>query len=132
MDIEAVELTIPETVVDLLPPDGENTATDMERAVAGFERHVNATIETAADEATVAAEVLDVVEHLEARMETYDDFVPELRAWGQSPAYAIAWRDLYADLIRQLTRHEGLADHLEREGNRRIVDDGIRLKDLKD
>ena len=132
MDIDEVELTIPEPVVDLLPADGENAARDMERAVAGFERHVNATIETADDEAEVAAEVLDVVEHLEARMETYDDFVPELRAWGQSPAYAIAWRDLYADLIRQLTSHEGLADHLEREGNRRLVDDGIRLSDLKE
>ena len=132
MDIDEVELTIPEPVVDLLPADGENAARDMERAVAGFERHVNATIETADDEAEVAAEVLDVVEHLEARMETYDDFVPELRAWGQSPAYAIAWRDLYADLIRQLTSHEGLADHLEREGNRRLVGDGIRLSDLKE
>ncbi|PSP98742.1 hypothetical protein BRC89_07010 [Halobacteriales archaeon QS_4_70_19] len=130
--MDEVELTIPEPVVDLLPADGENAARDMERAVAGFERHVNATIETADDEAEVAAEVLDVVEHLEARMETYDDFVPELRAWGQSPAYAIAWRDLYADLIRQLTSHEGLADHLEREGNRRLVGDGIRLSDLKE
>jgi hypothetical protein len=131
MDIEPVELTIPETVVDLLPGD-DDAVRDMDRAVAGFERHVNATIETADEETAVAAEVLDVVEHLEARMETYDDFVPELRAWGQSPAYAIAWRDLYADLIGQLTGHDGLAQHLEREGNRRIVDDGIRLKDLKE
>jgi len=131
MDIDEVELTIPEPVIELLPGDGENAARDMERAVAGFERHVNATIETADDAAEVAAEVLDVVEHLEARIETYDDFVPELRAWGQSPAYAIAWRDLYADLVRQLTTHEGLADRLEREGNRRLVDDGIRLKNLK-
>ncbi|WP_420028469.1 hypothetical protein [Haloglomus litoreum] len=130
--MDEVELTIPETVVDLLPADGENAARDMERAVAGFERHVNATIETADDEAEVAAEVMDVVEHLQARIETYDEFVPELRAWGQSPAYAIAWRDLYADLVRQLTSHEGLADRLEQEGNRRLVDDGIRLKDLKD
>jgi hypothetical protein len=132
MDIDEVELTIPETVVDLLPADGENAARDMERAVAGFERHVNATIETADDEAEVAAEVMDVVEHLQARIETYDEFVPELRAWGQSPAFAIAWRDLYADLVRQLTTHEGLADRLDQEGNRRLVDDGIRLKDLKE
>jgi hypothetical protein len=130
--MDEVELTIPQQVADLLPEDGANALKDMEKAVVGYERHVNATIETADGASEAAGEVLDVIEHMEARVEVYDEFVPELRAWGQSPAYAIAWRDLHADLVRQLADHGDLRDYLDREVNRRLLDDGIRLSDLHD
>lgn len=128
--MEDIELTIPQQVADLLPEDGSNALKDMERAVVGYERHVNATIEAADGPSEAAGDLLDTIEHMEARVETYDEFVPELRAWGQSPAYAIAWRDLHADLVRQVADHDELRDHLDREVNRRLVDDGIRLSDL--
>jgi hypothetical protein len=128
--MEPIELTIPQHVVDLLPQDGANAATDMEKAVEGYERHLNRSLGEVNDPEK-AAEVLDVVEHMEARMETYDTFVPELRAWGQSPAYAVAWRNLHGELISQIYQHE-IGGLLDRERNYRIADDGIRLKDLKD
>jgi hypothetical protein len=102
----------------------------MRRAVEGWERRINRVIDDADDETDAASYVLDTIELFEARMETYDDFVPELRAWGQSPIYAIAWRNLMADLVGQLYEHEDLADRLDRERNQRMVQDGIRLKDL--
>jgi hypothetical protein len=80
-----------------------------------------------ADDAEAAAHAVDAIERLEERMETYDAFVPELRAWGQSPIYAIAWRNLYADLIAQIHDHEWLATHIDRERNYRLVEDGIRF-----
>jgi hypothetical protein len=69
---------------------------------------------------------VDAVERFEERWEQYDDFVAELRAWGQSPIYAMAWRDLMAALIRQVYDHEELADGIDRERHARIVSDGIR------
>jgi hypothetical protein len=130
--VEHVHLTIPERLLELLPEDGANAARDMERAVEGYERAVNRAID-AGDEGEVdAGELLDVIEHMEARMKTYDEFVPELRAWGQSPAYAVAWRDLHASLVEQLHSHEDLTDRLDRERNYRLVDDGIRRKDMKE
>lgn len=128
--MDQIELSIPETVLDLLPQDGASARKDMERAVAGYERHLNRAVGESTD-AEVAADVLDVVEHLESRMETYDEFVPELRAWGQSPAYAIAWRNLHGALVQQIYDHE-VGTYLDRERNYRVADDGIRLKDLKD
>jgi hypothetical protein len=125
-----VELSIPQSVLDLLPGD-DNAAKDIERAVEGYERHVNRIIGGAATDAEAAAEILNVLDHMEDRMETYDDFVPELRAWGQSPAYAIAWRNLHGSLIEQLYDHE-ISTHIERERNYRIAEDGIRLRDLKE
>lgn len=128
--MEPIELEIPDHVVDLLPQDGQNAAKDMQKAVEGYERHLNRTLGENED-AEKAATVLDVVEHMESRMETYDAFVPELRAWGQSPAYAVAWRNLHGELISQIYQHE-VGTLLDRERNYRIADDGIRLKDLKD
>ena len=128
--MEPIELSIPQHVVDLLPQDGANAAKDMEKAVEGYERHLNRSLGENED-AEKAADVLDVVEHMESRMETYDAFVPELRAWGQSPAYAIAWRNLHGELISQIYQHD-VGTLLDRERNFRIADDGIRLKDLKD
>jgi hypothetical protein len=133
--MDHVHLTIPERLLELLPEDGANAARDMERAVEGYERAVNRAIDAidAGDEGEVnAGELLDIIEHMEARMKTYDEFVPELRAWGQSPAYAVAWRDLHANLVEQLHAHGDLADRLDRERNYRLVDDGIRLKDVKE
>jgi hypothetical protein len=128
--MDDVSLAVPRPILDALPDDSDATAEDMRRAVEGWERRINRVIDDADDETDAASYVLDTIELFEARMETYDDFVPELRAWGQSPIYAIAWRNLMADLVGQLYEHEDLADRLDRERNQRMVQDGIRLKDL--
>lgn len=75
--------------------------------------------------------MLDAIDELEAYLQAYDRYVPELRAWGQSPIYVIAWRYLMANLIVRLHEHEDRSKHLERERNHRLVDDGIRLRDVK-
>ncbi|WP_254766910.1 hypothetical protein [Salinilacihabitans rarus] len=128
--MDGVSLGVPEPLLERLPEDGDDAATDMQQAVSGWETRLNRAIEEADDEAEAAGYVLDAVERFEDRLETYDELVPELRAWGQSPIYAIAWRTLYADLIAQLYEHEDLAAHLDRERNARLVEDGIRLQDL--
>ena len=74
-----------------------------------------------------ACEQLDAIEHLEGRIERYDEFIPELRAWGQSPVYAMAWRNLYAEVIAQLYAHEWLGPSIDKERNYRLVEDGIRF-----
>ncbi|MFA9516465.1 hypothetical protein ACERIT_04490 [Halopenitus sp. H-Gu1] len=122
-----ISLAIPGGVIDGLPEDSQATKRDVERAVAGIESRLNREIDDAADTAEAAGVVVDAIEFLEARMERYDEFVPELRAWGQSPIYAITWRNLYAELIAQLYDHEWLAEELDRERNYRIVEDGIRF-----
>ncbi|MFP8889421.1 hypothetical protein ACLI4U_06580 [Natrialbaceae archaeon A-CW2] len=127
--MEPISLGVPAPVLERLPEDGDDAAADMKQAVAGWERRLNEAIEEADDTAEAAGYVLDAIEHFEDRLETYDAFVPELRAWGQSPIYAISWRILYADLIAQLYEHEELAERLDRERNARLVDDGIRLSD---
>lgn len=124
--MDEVDLGIPRQILDSLPDEGE-TAADMERAVEGYQQRINRAIEAGEEEA--AATALDVVEHLEERAATYDEFVPELRAWGQSPIYAICWRNLCADLVGQVYEHEGLSERLDRERNQRVVEDGIRLSD---
>ncbi|MFC6615721.1 hypothetical protein ACFQAS_12315 [Halopenitus salinus] len=122
-----ISLAIPQGVVDGLPDDGETTKRDVERAVAGIESRINREIDEADGVSQAAEIVVDAIEFLEERMERYDEFVPELRAWGQSPIYAITWRNLYAELIAQLYDHEWLAEELDRERNYRIVEDGIRF-----
>jgi hypothetical protein len=127
--MEPVSLGVPQPIIDSLPSDGDATAQDMQRAVEGLEARINRAIEERdADEAV--GFVADVVDHLESRAERYDEFIPELRAWGQSPIYAIAWRNLQADLVAQLFDHEALAERLDRERTHRIVEDGIRLSDM--
>lgn len=128
--MDDISLGVPEPVLDRLPEDGGDAAMDMQQAVAGWERQLNQAIAQADDDAEAAGYVLDAIERFEDRLETYDEFVPELRAWGQSPIYAIAWRTLYADVIAQLYEHDELASHLDRERNARLVEDGIRLQDL--
>ncbi|MFP9190815.1 hypothetical protein [Natronosalvus vescus] len=128
--MDELSLGVPEPVLERLPEDGGDAAIDMQQAVAGWEARLNQAIENAEDDSEAAGYVLDAIERFEKRRDTYDDLVPELRAWGQSPIYAIAWRTLYADVIAQLYDHDDLATHLDRERNARVVEDGIRLRDL--
>ncbi|ADD06251.1 uncharacterized protein Nmag_2695 [Natrialba magadii ATCC 43099] len=128
--MEEIELGVPKPLLERLPADDDVAAADMQRAVGGWEQQINEIIESVEDDREAAAQILDVIDRFEARYETYDDLVPELRAWGQSPIYAIAWRTLYADIIAQLYEHDDLASHIDRERNARLVDDGIRLRDL--
>ena len=125
-----LSLGVPQPLLDRLPDEDGAAATDMQEAVAGWEQRLNAAIADADDDREAAAIVLEAIDRFEQRHETYDDLVPELRAWGQSPIYAIVWRTLYADVIAQLYDHDELGDHLERERNQRLVEDGIRLQDL--
>ncbi|SDC78980.1 hypothetical protein [Natrinema hispanicum] len=128
--MDEITLGVPEPILERLPDDDESAAADMQKAVAGWESRLNRALEDADDEREAAGHVLEAIDRFEERYETYDELVPELRAWGQSPIYAIAWRTLYADVIAQLHEHEDLADHLDRERNARLVADGIRLQDL--
>ncbi|MEF8812811.1 MAG: hypothetical protein V5A55_03220 [Halovenus sp.] len=123
--MEELELKIPEGIVDSLPADSQETKKDMEQAIAGWERDINAVLASEDDDDVVSA-IVDIIEHFEERWESYDDFVVELRAWGQSPIYAMAWRNLHASVIRQIHDHEDLADHISRERHARIFSDGIR------
>ena len=125
----AIELGVPRGVVESLPEGDETAAQDMRRAIAGIQSRLNEEID-GSDPAAAAEVVVDAIERMEAQASTYHEFVPELRAWGQSPIYAIAWRNLYVELIGQLYEHDWLGDELDRERNFRLVDDGIRLSDL--
>lgn len=128
--MEQIELGVPEPVVDALPADADDTAADMQQAAAAWEARINEAIDAADSDREAAEYVADAVDRMEDRRDRYDDFVPELRAWGQSPIYAMAWRSLYANLIAQLYERESLADALERERNARLVEDGIRWRDV--
>lgn len=128
--MDDISLGVPEPVLEQLPADSDDATMDMQRAVAGWEQRLNRAIDDAEDESEAAATVLTVIDRFEDRLETYDELVPELRAWGQSPIYAIAWRTLYADVIAQLHEHDDLGDRLDRERNARLVEDGIRLSDM--
>ena len=123
--MDELELTIPEGIVDSLPADSDDTKQDMGKAVAGWERELNAAL-TVKDEDKAVSAVVDMVEHFQERWEAYDEFIVELRAWGQSPIYAMAWRDLHAAVLQQVYGHEDLADRIDRERKFRAVDDGIR------
>jgi len=94
----------------------------MGRAITGWEEEVNAALDSEED----VSVIVDMIERFEGRWEAYDEFVVELRAWGQSPIYAVAWRNLHASVIRQIYDHEDLEDRINRERNARIVEDGIR------
>jgi len=120
--MDDIELGIPSGIVDSLPADSEDTKRDMEQAVGGWERELNAALGSEEP----ASAVVDHIEQFENRWEAYDEYVVELRAWGQSPIYAMAWRDLHAAVIAQIYDHEDLDERINRERNARIVDDGIR------
>ena len=124
--MDDIELTLPEAILDSLPADSEETKQDMGRAVAGWERQVNAALDQE-DEADRVRAVVDILERFEDRWEAYDEFVVELRAWGQSPIYAMAWRNLHAAVVRQLYEHGDLGEQIDRERNARIFEDGMRV-----
>lgn len=126
--MDDISLGVPQPILELLPEGSEDTNQDMQRAVEGWETRLNRAIAETDEESEAVATVVDAIELMEERMETYDGFVPELRAWGQSPIYAMAWRNLYADLIGQLYDHENLGDRLDTERNYRLVEDGIRFE----
>ncbi len=125
--MEQLSLGVPQPILDSLPEGDDNAAQDMQQAVGALENRLNQAIDSADSETEAAEYVVDAIERLEDRMERYDEFVPELRAWGQSPIFAIAWRNLQADLIMQIHEHEWLAAHIDRERNYRLVEDGIRF-----
>lgn len=127
MDREPLSLGVPRQILESLPDDEGAAAMDMQRAVEGIESRINRAIDAADDESEAVSIAVDAIEHMETQIETYDEFVPELRAWGQSPIYAIAWRNLHADLIMQLYEVEWLAESLDTERNYRMVEDGIRF-----
>ncbi|MEF8774701.1 MAG: hypothetical protein V5A23_06585 [Halobacteriales archaeon] len=122
--MDDIELTIPESILESLPEDGADAEQDMGKAVVGWEEQINAALAEGGDDAV--AGVVDIVERFEDRWEAYDEFIVELRAWGQSPIYAMAWRNLHAAIIRQIYDHGDLGDRIDRERNARIVEDGIR------
>ena len=121
--MEQVSLAVPDAITEALPEDGAAASEDMRKAVAGYERLLNDAISERGD----ASVVVDAIERFEGRWESYDEFVIELRAWGQSPIYAMLWRDLHASLIQQLYDHDAIANEIDRERHARIVEDGIRF-----
>jgi len=123
--MDEIELTLPASIVDSLPADGDDAKRDMGRAIEGWESELNDALAREDEDEAVSA-VVDLIERFESRWEAYDEFVVELRAWGQSPIYAMAWRNLHAAVIQQIYDHEDLADRVNRERHARIVDDGIR------
>jgi len=126
MDVD-LDLGIPRGVLESLPEEEDAAERDIRRAVAGYRRALEEGFADADDESEAAAVAVDFLEYAEERAETYDEFVPELRAWGQSPIYAIAWRDLHAELAAQVYELDWLAERIDRERNYRLVDDGIRF-----
>jgi hypothetical protein len=128
--MEELDLGVPRPILESLPDEDDAARQDMKQAVGGLEAQLNRVITDAADESEAAEVVVDAIERLEDQLERYDEFVPELRAWGQSPIYAIAWRNLQADLIMQIQEAEWLQEHVSRERNARLVENGIRLQDL--
>jgi len=129
--MDDLELGVPDPILESLPEDGEAAARDMQQGVEGWETRLNRAIGEL-DEDEAVEFVADAIERLDDRRQRFDEFVPELRAWGQSPIYAIAWRNLYADLVAQLHEHESLAERLDRERNARLVEDGISLRNVLD
>lgn len=122
--MEEINLKIPQSIVESLPEDSAETKQDMEQAIIGWEGNINTAM--AEDDEEMIEGLVDLIEHFEDRWEQYDQYIVELRAWGQSPIYAMAWRDLHAGVIQQVHEHEDLGDRISRERHARIFDDGIR------
>lgn len=124
--MEDVSLYVPEQLIDGLPEDDDDAAQDLMRAVEGWEDRINDAMAAADDDREAIGYVMDAVERMDDRFDEYDDLVPELRAWGQSPIYAMTWRNLYADLIAQVYSHDDLSQRLDEERHFRWVENGIR------
>jgi hypothetical protein len=121
-----LELELPEGITEELPDDGGRVARDMDRSVRRLEErvaHVAGEREDREDEDEDGLAAL--IDEVEANHERYGAFVPELRAWGQSPVYALAWRDLQAALAEQLRAFQASdsprpseVDRADEQGNR--------------
>jgi len=125
--MEDISLGVPRPILEALPDDGVDAGADMQRVVASWQGRIEDAIDRAGSEREAVSAIADVIEGMEERRDRYDEFVVELRAWGQSPIYAIAWRNLYMDLLAQIYDHDDLESQLERERNVRLVEDGIRF-----
>ncbi|MFB6132549.1 MAG: hypothetical protein ABEJ44_03995 [Halanaeroarchaeum sp.] len=125
--MDELSLGVPRQILEALPEEGVDAGSDMQRVVASWQERINDAIEAAEDDREAVSAVADAIETFEDRRDRYDEFVVELRAWGQSPIYAIAWRNLYMDLLAQVYDHDDVAAGVERERNVRLVEDGIRL-----
>lgn len=86
MAIEPLSLGVPKPIIDSLPEADGTAAQDMQRAVEGLETRLNRAIEDADTESEAAGYVVDALERLEGHYERYDEFIPELRAWGSRPS----------------------------------------------
>ncbi|QZA87601.1 hypothetical protein K0C01_07220 [Salinarchaeum sp. IM2453] len=126
-----VQFDVPSSILDSLPSEDDGAVADMEQAVAGWEQRINQGIEAADSTQEIGEVLVDSIDIMESRLERYDAFVPELRAWGQSPIHAIAWRNLYAHLIQQIADNDQYADLIDRERNARLVEDGIRWENIE-
>lgn len=127
--MDELSLAVPDHVLDSLPDKDGGAGRDMQRAVEGYEARLNEVVDEADDEATAVEAVLELVDHFEARGERFDELVPELRAWGQSPVYAIAWRTLYGALVEQLFEFDWVADGVDRNRDAGVTDYGIQFPD---
>jgi hypothetical protein len=125
--MDELSLAVPRGLAESLPEDSDDALLAMQREIEQYEAYVNDAIADGNDEAVRAA--ADVIDRAEERWEAYDDYIVELRAWGQSSIYAEVWCDFQYAMIQQLYDHEGLAEGLDRERHARLVDDGIRLSD---
>lgn len=125
--MDEISLAVPRELGETLPEESDETLMAMQRELEQYEGYVNDAI-AEGEGASAAADVLD---RLEERWGSYDTYIVELRAWGQSSIYAEVWCDFQYALIQQLYDHEELAHELDQERNARLVDDGIRLSDAK-
>lgn len=125
--MDELSLGVPRQILEALPDEGVDAGADMKRVVASWQERINDAMAGDKEDREKVSAVADAIEEFESRRDQYDDLVVELRAWGQSPIYAIAWRNLYMDLLAQIYDHDELAGELERERNVRLVEDGIRL-----
>lgn len=124
--MDEISLAVPRELAETLPEDSDDAIMAMQREAEQYESYINDAI--VADEAASAA--ADVLDRAEERWEQYDDYIVELRAWGQSSIYAEVWCDFQYALIQQLYDHDELAEELDQERHARMVDDGIRLSDV--
>jgi hypothetical protein len=125
--MDEISLAVPRELAETLPEDSDEALMAMQRELDQYEGYVNAAMEEGEDEAASAA--ADVLDRLEERWASYDEYIVELRAWGQSSIYAEVWCDFQYAVIQQLYDHEELSEALDRERHARLVDDGIRLSD---
>lgn len=123
--MDEISLAVPRELAETLPEESDETLMAMQREINQYEGYINA----ATDEDDAASAAVDVLDRLEERWESYDDYIVELRAWGQSSIYAEVWCDFQYALMQQLYDHEALAAELDQERHARLVDDGIRLSD---